>query len=102
VSAALQRVHGGTSYDWNLADGTTGKRTVWLRFTDRAMRNDSHFIATFNYIHYNPVKHRYVDDAYEWPWSSLQSYLESQGREWLRAQWRASPPGDMGCGWDDD
>ncbi len=102
ISAALQRVHGSSSRDWNLADGQTGKRTVWLRFTDRAIRNDDHLIAAFNYIHYNPVKHRYVDEPYEWPWSSLEGYLESQGREWLRAQWRANPPGDMGRGWDDD
>ncbi len=101
VSAALQRVHGSTSHAWNLADGMTSKRTVWLRFTDRAIRNDSHFEASFNYIHFNPVKHRYVDDAYEWPWSSLDRYLEMQGREWLRARWRANPPGDMGRGWDD-
>ncbi len=101
VSAALQGVHGGASHEWNLADGQTGRRRVWFRFTDRAIRNESHFIATLNYIHYNPVKHGYVDDPYEWPWSSLESYLESRGREWLRELWRASPPGDMGRGWDD-
>jgi putative transposase len=101
MSAALQGVHGSTSREWNLADGETRKRKVWYHFTDRAIRNQSHFIAALNYIHYNPVKHRYVDDAYDWPWSSLENYLETQGREWLRAQWRTNPPGDMGRGWDD-
>ncbi len=101
ISSALQDVHGVTARNWNLADEKTGKRRVWYRFTDRAIRNESHLLATLNYIHYNPVKHGYVEDAYEWPWSSLQGYLEAHGREWLRATWRANPPGDMGRGWDD-
>lgn len=101
VSAAFQHLHGVTSREWNLADGQTGKRRVWYRYSDRAIRNDAHFSRALNYIHINPVKHRYVEDPYEWPWSSLHGYLESHGREWLRAQWKAFPPDKMGKGWDE-
>jgi len=65
------------------------------------IRDDVHFYRALNYIHYNPVKHRYADDPYVWPWSSLCNYHESNGREWLRDKWRAFPPGDFGRGWDD-
>jgi putative transposase len=103
VSPVLKQLHGTTSREWNLADNQTGKRRVWYKFTDRMIRNDAHFYRALNYIHYNPVKHRYTDDPYEWPWSSLHNYLEADGygREWLRVKWQVHPPGDFGKGWDD-
>lgn len=102
VSAALKHLHGSTSRQWNIEDGLTEKRRVWYKFSDRLMRNEKQFHQTFNYIHYNPVKHGYTDDVYEWPWSSLYLYYENEGREWLREQWKFSPPaGDFGRGWDD-
>ncbi len=101
VSAALKQLHGTTSREWNLADGLTGKRRVWYKFTDRLIRDEKHFFTALNYIHYNPVKHGYASDPYEWLWSSVHNYLDTQGREWLREKWRANPPGDFGKGWDD-
>lgn len=101
MSPIFKQLHGATSREWNLADGMTGKRKVWFKFTDRAIRDDRHFYTALNYVHYNPVKHGYVDDAYEWPWSSLGNYSEAHGREWLRKTWREHPPGDFGKGWDD-
>jgi putative transposase len=103
VSAALKQLHGATSREWNLADQQTGKRRVWYKFTDRMIRNDAHFYMALNYVHINPVKHGYVSDPYDWPWSSLLTYAEAEGygREWLRGQWKAHPPGDFGKGWDD-
>ncbi|MGQ9680928.1 MAG: REP-associated tyrosine transposase [Anaerolineae bacterium] len=100
LSAALKRLHGAISYEWNAADGKRGRR-VWYKYSDRAIRSDRHYFAALNYLHYNPVKHGYVEDAYEWPWQSLGSYLEALGRDWLRSTWREYPPGDMGKGWDD-
>jgi putative transposase len=101
VSAAMQRLHGRTSREWNLADGLTGKRRVWYQYSDRRIRNDQHFFRALNYIHYNPVHHRYADTAYDWPWSSVHNYLHAHGREWLRHQWQTHHPGDFGQGWDD-
>jgi putative transposase len=125
VSAALKQLHGSTSREWNLADGQTGKRRVWYKFSDRRIRsndrshdlrryrgsdrsddlsrdyNEAHFYRALNYIHYNPVKHGYVTDPYDWPWLSLSNYLEAHGREWLREKWKTCPPGDFGKGWDD-
>jgi len=102
VSAALKKLHGATSREWNLADGQTGERHVWYKFADRMIRNDAHFFRSLNYVHYNPVKHRYTVNPYEWPWSSLTNYLDARGREWLRAAWKAYPPDDnFGKDWDD-
>ncbi len=101
VSAALKGLHGSTSREWNLADGQTGKRRVWYKFADRLIRDEAHYHRTLNYIHYNPIKHGYSTEPYEWPWSSVHNYFDSQGREWLRETWKAYPPGDFGKGWDD-
>lgn len=101
VSPIFKQLHGATSREWNMADGQTGKRKVWYKFTDRAIRNDRHFYIVLNYIHHNPVKHGYVDDAHEWPWSSLENYMDAHGPEWLRTTWKEYPPEDFGKGWDD-
>jgi putative transposase len=103
VSAALKHLHGTTSHEWNIEDNLTGRRRVWYKFADTYMRNDDQLHIAFNYIHYNPVKHSYVADPYDWPWSSLQIYCEDKGKDWLGEQWQMyKPPDDFGKGWDDD
>jgi putative transposase len=103
VSVALKHLHGTTSREWNLEDNLTGKRRVWYKFADTYVRSDVHLHLAFNYIHYNPVKHGYVNDPFDWPWSSLRIYYEDKGPVWLQEQWNAHiPPLDFGKGWDDD
>jgi len=103
VSSALKQLHGSTSREWNLADGQTGQRRVWYKFRDRMIRNEAHFYRALNYIHINPLKHGYIEDVYDWPWSSLFNYADDAeyGREWLREKWKSYPPGDFGKGWDE-
>src|SRR5262245_17109176 len=103
ISAALKHLHGTTSREWNIEDNLTSKRRVWYKFADTYIRNDSHLRMAFNYIHYNPVKHGYVSDPYDWPWSSLQMYYEDKGKDWLQEQWQAHKSTiDFGKGWDDN
>ncbi len=102
VSVTLKQLHGSTSFEWNQADGQTGKRKVWYKFADRVIRGNAHYYRALNYIHYNPVKHGYVQDAYDWQWSSLSMYDEDHGRDWLREKWKTFPPEkDFGKDWDD-
>jgi len=103
ISSALKYLHGTTSREWNIEDNLTGKRRVWYKFADTYIRDDTHFHATFNYIHYNSVKHGYVSDPYDWPWSSLFMYHEDKGEDFLQRQWQIyTPPNDFGESWDDD
>lgn len=99
ISAGLKQLHGSTSRAWNLEDGLTGQRKVWYKFWDRYIRNERHFYQALNYIHYNPVKHGYVESTYDWPWSSVHIYYDTHGRQWLRDQWLAYPIGDFGKDW---
>ena len=103
VSAAFKHLHGTTSRQWNIEDDLTGKRRVWYKFADTYIGNETHLHTAFNYIHYNPVKHGYVADLYDWPWSSLHMYYEDKGKDWLQEQWNTYQPSlDFGNGWDND
>ena len=98
--ATLSKLHGRTSFHWNREENCRGRR-VWHGVSDRAMRSDSHFWATTNYIHHNPVKHGYVARWDEWPFSSATAFLDDVGRDEAVRIWNAFPILDYGKGWDD-
>jgi putative transposase len=100
LSGIFRLVHGPTSRQWNLEDASPGRK-VWFTFTDRQIRSERHYYTTLNYIHYNPVKHRWTSSPYEWEESSVHWYLEHLGREWLRDLWTSYPMRNYGRGWDD-
>lgn len=103
VSATLKHLHGTTSHEWNIEDNLTGRRRVWYKFVDTFIRNQTQLHTAFNYIHYNPVKHNYVNNPYDWAWSSLHIYCESMGKDFLQTEWQAYQPSDnFGKDWDDD
>ncbi|MBI3425610.1 MAG: transposase [Acidobacteria bacterium] len=52
--AELGRFHGRSSYEWNLQDACTRRKT-WHRCFDRDIRSHRHFWASVNYVHHNPV-----------------------------------------------
>jgi putative transposase len=101
VSDILRILHGRTSYSWNLQDGLQEKRKVWYKFSDRLMRDEKQLHQTLNYIHYNPVKHGYVNEVYNWEWSSIFMYINDMGRDWLQEHWKKHiPPANFGNDWD--
>lgn len=100
VLDALGKMHGQTSYEWN-GEEQRRKRQVWCGASERYMRNEAHFWATMNYIHHNPVRHGYVDNWQEWPFSSAEQYLSEMGREVAERIWKQYPILDYGKGWDD-
>jgi putative transposase len=101
VAPIFNQLHGRTSRQWNLEDNQQGRK-VWYRYSDRAIRNESHFYRAINYIHTNPVRHGYAQRSRDWPWSSLEDYIEAMGIEWLEATWRGYPVEDFGSGWDEE
>jgi putative transposase len=100
LSLIFNRLHGATSRQWNIEDGQTGRRKVWFEFTDRMIRGEAHYYSTLNYIHYNPVKHKYTARMDEWEWSSFHWYLQEKGRDWLVEIWQKYPIKGYGEKWD--
>ena len=97
---ALGRMHGRLSKEWNVEEQTRG-RQVWCRAAETGMKSTRHFHATVNYMHHNPVRHRYVMKWQDWPFSSIHSFLEKSGREALIEMWREYPVNDYGKGWNE-
>jgi len=99
VSEVLRLLHSRVATAINSRHRQRGRK-VWYRFSDRFIRSERHYFASVNYIHYNPIKHGYVERMGDWPWSSVHQYVETQGMEWLEGVWKKYPVKDYGQGWD--
>ncbi len=99
--AALGQFHGRTSFYWNSTEQRRGRK-VWFNCFERPIESHGHFWASVNYVHHNPVKHRYVTRWQDWAWSSATEYLEKLGTERAAQLWRAFPILNYGEGWDVD
>lgn len=54
------------------------KLEVWQgRFWEHTIRDQNDFQHSFDYIHYNPIKHGY-SDTYNWEWSSYWIYYGTE------------------------
>jgi len=53
------------------------RRGVWQRrFWEHTIRDERDFDAHFDYIHWNPVKHGYVDCPADWRYSSFHRWVK--------------------------
>ena len=54
-----------------------GERGIWQRrYWEHLILSDRDYEKHIDYIHYNPVKHRYVNHAVQWPYSTIHEYIE--------------------------
>ena len=50
-----------------------GERGIWQRrYWEHAIRNDRDFAAHVDYVHFNPVRHGYVAQPDDWPYSTYR------------------------------
>ena len=55
-----------------------GERGIWQRrYWEHLIRDDRDYARHVAYIHFNPVKHGYVDRASDWPTSSIHRYIQA-------------------------
>jgi putative transposase len=48
------------------------ERGIWQRrFWEHAIRDDIDYQRHVDYIHFNPVKHGYVSNPHDWPYSTI-------------------------------
>ena len=56
----------------------TGAFDIWQpRFWEHVIRNEHDFANHVEYIHYNPVKHEYVECPWSWRLSSFHGYVKA-------------------------
>lgn len=53
------------------------EKTVWQRrFYEHIIRNEADLARHLDYIHYNPIKHGYVNSAAKWKFSSFNKFVK--------------------------
>ena len=50
----------------------------WYQYWDRWIRDDKHYYETATYILYNPIKHNYVEDLKNYPFSSFPIRMKQE------------------------
>jgi putative transposase len=66
-----------------------GERGIWQRrFWEHLIRDDRDYARHVNYIHWNPVKHGWVERARDWPYSSFHAYVR---RGVYSTEWTCGP-----------
>ncbi|GAB2505512.1 transposase [Pseudoxanthomonas sangjuensis] len=54
-----------------------GERGIWQRrYWEHLIRDETDYARHVDYIHYNPVKHGYVAQARDWPYSTFPRWVE--------------------------
>ena len=66
---------------------------IWQRrFWEHLIRNEDDFIKHLDYIHYNPVKHGYVQNPLDWKWTSFHRYVKLG---WYEMNWGSDEPENL-------
>jgi putative transposase len=80
---------GGTECEISTSQRLSGRRGVWQpRFWEHTIDDEDDLENHFHYIHFNPVKHGYVQRVADWSHSSFHRYVR-QG--WYPVDWACSP-----------
>jgi len=76
-SIAMHSIKRNTTLNYKKARGITGSLNLWQeRFWDHIVRDVRDFHNHFDYIHWNPVKHGYVQRPEDWPHSTYRHWLD--------------------------
>ena len=71
--------------------GVSRRRGIWQRrYWEHLVRDEDDYRRHMDYVHFNPVKHGYVERAADWPYSSLPGLIEAGV---YPADWCAEPDG---------
>lgn len=81
----MQLVKGRFAYQWNLR--TRGAGSLWeSRYYESMVRSLELLRRWVEYIHYNPVKARFVETAEDYRWSSASGLFPTDLNEYLNGR----------------
>lgn len=92
-------VAGGSEQPTSSARRAERRRGLWQRrFWEHTIRDEADLEAHFDYVHYNPVKHRLVSRVCDWPWSSFHRWVRAghYSADWGTGASEIVLPGDAG------
>ena len=93
ISSLLHSLQRNYTINWKKQEKINRSVSLWQRsFWDHVIRDNRDFRNHFHYIHYNPVKHGYVEKPEDYEHSS---YLEYVKRGWYEIGWGWHEPEDL-------
>jgi putative transposase len=90
---------GGEEQRRNVRRRNERRLAIWQRrFWEHMIRDENDLENHFDYIHYNPVKHKLVQSPVDWPWSSFHRWVQAGHylRDWAATKHDISLPGNAG------
>jgi len=69
LSTLIQRLHGRSSRLLNQVENCQGRK-VWHQYWETKLTFERSYLARLNYVMNNPVRHRLVHVAKDYPWCS--------------------------------
>ena len=86
LTTIMKQIHGASAHF--IIKETRCKRPVWWNYWDYCPRTEKDYFVHLNYLLNNPVKHGYVSNLYDYPFSSFHALIKSQGRDMLVQQFK--------------
>ena len=86
LTKIIREIHSVSGF--YIKQATQVEQAIWWNYWDYCPRNENDYFTHLNYLFNNPVKHHYVEDLADYPFSSFHLYLEEQGREILLRQFK--------------
>ena len=86
LTELMRRLHGSSAHA--IIAATHCEKPVWWNYWDYCPRDERDYLVHLNYLLYNPVKHGYVADLKEYPYSSFHNLMREMGKESLAKQFR--------------
>lgn len=74
-----------------VSQSTSCAKPIWWNYWDYCPRNEAEYMTRLNYLLTNPVKHGYVTNLHDYPFSSFHTRFAEISREKLAQQIRDYP-----------
>ena len=71
----ITHFHALSARELNKRENLTGRK-VWYQFWDTQLTFQNSYYARLNYVMQNPVKHKLVDHAEQYPWCSANWFMQ--------------------------
>ena len=76
-STIMKSIKGNFTVNYKKAHNIQNNLVLWQkRFWDHLIRDENDLKSHLDYIHWNPIKHKYVDAPQKWQYSSLSKWID--------------------------
>ncbi len=89
LSRILSKIHMQTAQ--LISTELQAKKPIWWNYWDYSPRDESDYFVRLNYLYNNPIKHGYVTNLADYPYSSFHQMLKQHGRDSLVEQFKTYP-----------